>query len=170
MPYLLGFLAYIIQQFLVTSQLLYPKPYNIAINKPVRLEPNGYSCGFNGRISLRDNRFLNYIPPQFNSNIFCDQTCPYGKIIQDWKNDVKEFLPDFSDRQYYVLRDNKYFISNLTSNFSFFFENNEIFRKRLVEIPPIIPIQVDLYAYKDKSVIDGFTISFWFQQMFNNTG
>ena len=158
----------------------YTSLLNIALNKPLELEPKKLICGIGSKISLCDNRLeIGKSCNQFSSSVlYCDQSCPYGTIIKNFEAIESINLQKLSTC---IAADRTYYMKNSPIKYSYLFSSNLCNReqndeKSIVWTPFILnSIANNLFGQRSLSTFhddekEGFTMLIWFQQIGNRNG
>jgi hypothetical protein len=158
------------------SIFYYPGLLNIALNKPIELEPKRLICGTESKVSLCDNRLEKgkSCNQYSNSILYCDQSCPYGTVIRNFDEIEKINLQKLNPC---IVADRSYYMKNSIINYSYFFSSSLCNPENNLVWKPFIfnSIANNLFGQRSLSSYhgdenEGFTILLWFQQIGNKNG
>ena len=174
---------------LFSCQVLYPISFNIAPFKPLRLSPTGSTCGLEFKDTLCDNR-IEGNRCNSNSIFFCDQTCPFGNVLENL-NEIEQIKLD-NMNPCTVIQDFNTLITNVNpkTQYSYYFDlkrnlcarkktlnnqdtQNEFFWRFLSLESTYLQPSLSFYNFRTPglAILDsGFTFSSWFKQQPNNNG
>lgn len=163
----------------VSLKLLYPAAENIAVNKPLIIQPTGSTCGLELKDTLCDNRLQDKCSNS-TSLFYCDQSCPYGNVLENLNKLEQTKLEDMNPCV--ILKDFGYLLSNSTSRYSYLFDKNNNLCNNNARIVAWKPFSLETNQAKPSITFynsrtsslgifnSGFTVSFWFQQFMWNNG
>jgi len=165
--------------YVCRSELLYPPIEYIALNKPLDIHPTGSTCGLELKDTLCDNRLQD---PRLcaNATFFCDQSCPFGNVLQNL-NDLKQTLLE-NMNPCVILKDFGYLLATSSSTFSYFFDKNSNLCETSEKVSSWKPFSLandqtrpSLSFYNARtSSLDifnsGLTVTCWFRQFPWNNG
>ncbi len=163
------------------AQLFYPPVEYISINKPKEIQPIGSSCGIELKDTLCDNRIKDSKGCSNSSSIFfCDQTCPYGNVLQNLTALEQLKLDQMNPCS--IHKDFSKLLSNTSSNFSFYLDKETQLCNENIKISRWIPFNLETSKSNPPlsfinsrtsswSILNsGFTFSVWFQHFDNKNG
>jgi hypothetical protein len=164
------------------SKVLYPSSENIAIFKPLKLSPSGSICGQEIKDTLCDNRLPDSSCSNKSSIFYCDQTCPFGNVLENLNSLEQLKLENMNPCT--IMQDfNNLLINNSnTQLFSYYFDRNNNLCNKNSKGSSWRPFSLDSTVSKPAlsfynartsslSILDsGFTLSLWFKQSSFNNG
>ena len=169
--------VYLVQ--ICISELLFPPIEYIAINKPLDIHPTGSTCGLELKDTLCDNRLQD--PRKCaNATFFCDQSCPFGNVLQNLNELKQTFLESMNPCL--ILKDFGYLLINRSSTFSYFFDKNSNLCETNEKLSSWKPFSLEndqarptLTFYNSRTPSldifnSGLTVSCWFRQFPWNNG
>ena len=161
-------------------KVLYPPSENIGKLKPLKLSPSGSICGLEIKDTLCDNRLPENMCSNRSSVFFCDQTCPYGNVLENLN--ALEQLKLENMNPCTISQDFNSILFNKSSQYSYYFDktnnlcnkNNRagIWRTFSLEATLSKPV-LSFYNSRTSSLSilnSGFTFSLWFKQANLNNG
>jgi hypothetical protein len=165
----------------INTQLFYPSAEYISINKPREIQPIGSSCGIELKDTLCDNRIKDSKGCSNSSSIFfCDQSCPYGNVLQNLTALEQLKLDQMNPCS--IRKDFSKVLFNSSSKFSFYLNKDTQLCNENIKISRWIPFNLETSKSNPSlSFINsrtsswlilnsGFTFSIWFQQVVNTNG
>lgn len=165
----------------INSELLVPSADNIALFKPIRLSPTGSTCGVELRDTLCTNRMLNASTCTDSNSFTCDQSCPYGNVLESLDRLDQIRLEYMNPCQVFTDYKNVLTVNESTRNkFAYYFESSEKglcdtvikWRPFSLEASYSKPV-LSFYnsrSYGSRITGSGFTFSAFFKQQINNNG
>jgi hypothetical protein len=169
--------------WLIEGRLLYPEADNIAIFKPIAIQPIGSTCGLELKDTLCDNRVQDSKSCSNSSSLFyCDQSCPFGNVLTDL--DTLEQLKLETMNPCHIVKDfgNRLSQANKQTDHSYYFDktnslcinNDEAIRWKPFDLLNN-QASTTLNFYNSRTpglpiVNSGFTFSLWFKQFRINNG
>ena len=163
----------VIDKFLqINAAVFYPQGLNVGKFKPVSLNPLGGTCGVELAESLCENRFQNSkLCTNSSSVINCDQTCPYGRIVQNTQKIEQLKLELMEPCE--IVRDYGILLAKSESTSSYFFDknNNLCDSDRVKRNWKPFPLISSTVSSSSESIVNtGFSLILWFQQYISNNG